>query len=75
MDTSRASSFGALSDTTFSVGTNNYTIDAIAVHNLGVFAGGMSFSLTSSALSAADRAKLVVHVGSVALEVQRGELS
>ena len=69
-----ASSIGALSDTTFSVGTNNYTIDAIAVHNLGVFAGGMSFSLTSSALSAGDRAKLVVHVGSVALKFSEANL-
>ena len=56
------------------VGTNNYTIDAIAVHNLGVFAGGMSFSLTSSALSAGDRAKLVVHVGSVALKFSEADL-
>ena len=43
MDTSRASSLGALSDTTFSVGTNNYTIERIAVHTGGVFVGSMTF--------------------------------
>ena len=63
----QAFSVGALSDRTFSVGSNNYTIDTIAVINSGLDVGEISFSLTS-ALSAGDRAKLVVHVGSVALK-------
>ena len=58
---------GALSDRTFSVGSNNYTIDTIAVVIVGTDVGDLSVSLTS-ALSAGDLAKLVVHVGSVALK-------
>ena len=53
---------GALSDKGFSVGTNSYTIDDVWVgsgNNVGV----LHFSLTS-ALTAADQAKLVLHVGS-----------
>ena len=56
------SSTGGLSDTTFTVGTNNYTIDTIGV-GATVAAGSLNFSLTS-ALTATDRAKLVLHVGS-----------
>ena len=60
------SSTGDLSDNdgnkTFTFGTNSYTIDAIGV-GASVAAGSLSFSLTS-ALTEADRAKLVLHVGS-----------
>ena len=48
---------GKLSDTGFSVGTNSYTIDGALV----VGTTSLSFSLTG-ALSAADRARLVLHV-------------
>ena len=51
-------SVGNLSDTGFRVGTNSYTIDGVWTET-----GTLTFSLTS-ALSAADRAKLVLHVGS-----------
>ena len=60
---------GALSKTGFSVpkdgGTNSYTIDAVwvATTDFGGGAGQLTFSLTSL-LDAADRAKLVLHVGS-----------
>ena len=58
------SSVGNLSDTGFSVGTNPYTVDGTSVAAPGTSgAGGLSFSLTS-ALAAADKAKLVLHVGS-----------
>ena len=57
-------SVGALSDTGFPVGTNNYTIDAVAVSTGAVGSSEtLPFSLTS-ALTAADEAKLVLHVGS-----------
>ena len=48
---------GHLSDKTFDVGTNPYAIDAVAVTS----AGSLTFSLTG-ALTATDRAKLVLHV-------------
>ena len=55
----------ALSDTGFSVGTNNYTIDRIDVSTaaLGGDGGYLTFSLTS-ALTATDKEQLVLHVGS-----------
>ena len=55
-----ATDTGALSDKTFSVGTNNYTIDLVFIGR-GTNAGVLFLSLTS-ALTAADRAKLVLHV-------------
>ena len=55
-------SVGDLSDKEFSVGTNDYTIDGVFT-GLGTNAGVLSFSLTS-ALTAADQAKLVLHVDS-----------
>ena len=57
------SDVGDLSDTGFSVGMNPYTIDRVAVGSTVVLAGigTLNFSLTS-ALTAADRAKLVLHV-------------
>ena len=57
------SDVGDLSATGFSVGTNPYTIDRVAVGSTVVLAGigTLHFSLTS-ALTAADRAKLVLHV-------------
>ena len=55
---------GGLSDTTFSVGTHSYTIDAVSVDDSTVSSAGfLVFSLTS-ALTAAERDKLVLHVGS-----------
>ena len=51
---------GALSDTTFDVSPNSYTIDRASV-GVGGNAGLLIFSLTS-ALTEADRAKLVLHV-------------
>ena len=56
-------SLGALSDTTFSVGSNNYTITAITHSSRG----SLDFDL-SSALTAADRAALVVHHSSAEFE-------
>ena len=53
---------GALSDETFSVGTNNYTIDVVTV-GIDSNVGNLAFSLTSD-LTAADKEKLVLHVGS-----------
>ena len=55
-----ATDTGALSDKTFSVGTNSYTIDLVFV-GVGTNAGVLYLSLTS-ALTAADRAKLVLQV-------------
>ena len=53
---------GALSDTGFSVGTNPYTIDLTYTGAPGTGnAGSLHLSLTS-ALTAADEAKLVLHV-------------
>ena len=49
---------GDLSDKTFDIGTNSYTIDGVAVTS-----GALSFSLTS-ALTAAEKEKLVLHMGS-----------
>ena len=51
---------GALSDTTFDVSPNSYTIDRASVGVSGL-AGHLIFSLTS-ALTEPDRAKLVLHV-------------
>ena len=53
---------GALSDTTFSVGTNDYTIDLINVDK-SKNGGFLQFSLTS-ALTTADKATLVLHIDS-----------
>ena len=52
---------GALSDTGFSVGTNPYTIDGVRIE-AGSGTGNLIFSLTS-ALTATDKEKLVLHVG------------
>ena len=60
-------SIGALSDRTFSVGTNNYTIDSIFVQTGGVDVGAISFTL-SSGLTSADQAALVLHLGGAELE-------
>ena len=60
--TTNTSDTGALSDKTFSVGPNNYTIDTAAT-GLQAVAGRLEFGLTS-VLSATDQAKLVLHVGS-----------
>ena len=60
-------SIGALSDRTFSVGTNNYTIDSIFVQTGGVNVGAISFTL-SSGLTSADQAALVLHLGGAELE-------
>ncbi|WP_428098640.1 fibronectin type III domain-containing protein [Candidatus Rariloculus sp.] len=49
---------GALDDTTFSVGLNNYTIDAAFQH---VGNGSLRFSLTSD-LTTTDRTQLTLHV-------------
>ena len=51
---------GALSDTTFSVGTNDYTIDLLYV-NESQDGGFLQFSLTSD-LTDADKATLVLHI-------------
>ena len=60
--TTNTSDTGALSDETFSVGSNNYTIDTVTT-GLVANAGALTFSLTS-ALTAAEKEKLVLHVGS-----------
>ena len=53
---------GGLSDTTFSVGTGNYTIEQVTVDNsTSTSPGALLFGLTR-VLTAADRAKLVLHV-------------
>ena len=55
---------GALSDKEFSVGTNSYTIDLVFVKPASsAETGKLTFSLTS-ALTATDKEKLVLHVGS-----------
>ena len=46
------SNLGALSDTTFSVGTNPYTIDSIYVQTAGFTPGAITFSLVSGLTSA-----------------------
>ena len=57
-----ATSIGSLDETTFSVGTNNYTVDAVFVNAPGTTdAGRLLFSLTS-ALTEADQAQLTLHV-------------
>ena len=56
-----STSAGALSDTTFSVGSNDYTIDEATVAT-GTDAGKLGFSLTSADLSTADEAKLVLRI-------------
>ena len=59
-----SSSVGNLSDKEFSVGTNDYTIDLTYTGAAGTTnAGALQFSLTS-ALTAVDKAKLVLHIGS-----------
>ena len=60
-----ATDTGALPDTEFTVGLNSYTIDGVWTLR-PPFAGSLNFSLTS-ALAAADLAKLVLHVGSTSL--------
>ena len=60
--TTNTSDTGALSAETFSVGSNNYTIDNVTV-GIEPNSGQLNFSLTSD-LTAADKEKLVVHVGS-----------
>ena len=62
-----APSVGALSDTTFSVGSNDYTIDAIVAEIGGFTDGRLTVSLVSG-LTSADRAKLVLHLGSTEYE-------
>ncbi len=59
--TTNTSDTGALSDETFPVGPNNYTIDVVTV-GLDAVGGNLAFSLTSD-LTAADKEKLVLHVG------------
>ena len=55
---------GGLSDTALSVGTRNYTIDAVSVNDTNASnPGNLSFSLTG-ALTTVHKAKLVLHVGS-----------
>ena len=61
------SSLGALSDSTFSVGTNSYTIEDIYVQTAGGTPGAMTFTLPSG-LTSADRAALVLHLGSTEYE-------
>ena len=57
-----SSSAGNLSDTGFSVGTNNYTISGTSIVAPGASgAGTLGVNLTS-ALTAADKAKLVLHI-------------
>ena len=53
---------GALSDKEFTVGTNDYTIDVVTA-GIDSNKGLLLFGLTSD-LTAADKEKLVVHVGS-----------
>ena len=60
-------SVGALSDTTFSVGSNDYTIDAIVAEVGGLTDGRLTVSLLSG-LTSADKAKLVLHLGSTEYE-------
>ena len=55
-------SFGALDDTQFRVGTNDYTVDRAQVHaSASTLVGRLEFSLTS-ALAAADSVGLTLHV-------------
>ena len=61
------SSFGALSDSTFSVGTNSYTIEDIYVQTGGFSVGALTFVLVSG-LTSADKAALVLHLGSAEFE-------
>ena len=57
---SDSDSSGALDDTTFGVGSNNYVIDAAFKRAVGV-GGSLRFSLTSD-LSTTDLAQLTLHV-------------
>ena len=59
--TSTSTSTGALSDTEFSVGTNDYTID-LAIVEIGTNAGKLHFGLSGGNLTTGDKAKLVLHV-------------
>ena len=61
------SSLGALSDSTFSVGTNSYTIEDIYVQTGGFSVGALTFVLVSG-LTSADKAALVLHLGSAEFE-------
>ena len=61
---------GALSDTEFPVGTNSYTIDSVLTET-GANAGNLLLSLTS-ALTATDKEKLVLHVQRL-VRVQRSD--
>ena len=56
------SSAGNLSDTGFSVGTNNYTISGTSVVAPGASGAGTLGVILTSALTAADKAKLVLHI-------------
>ena len=56
------SSVGNLSDTGFSVGTNDYTISATYVVAPGTSGAGTLGVTLTSALTAADKAKLVLHI-------------
>ena len=56
-----ATSAGALSDTGFTVGTNDYTIDAVMT-GVSTLAGQLLFGLFGGSLSDADKANLVLHV-------------
>ena len=64
---SQSNSFGALSDTAFSVGTNSYTIETISVQAGGFDSGKLTFVLASG-LTSADQAALVLHLGSTEYE-------
>ena len=63
-------SIGDLSDTTFSVGSNNYTITVIN-HSAD---GTLIFDLSSD-LTAADRAKLVLHHGGAEFEFSAASIT
>ena len=68
-------SFGALDDTQFSVGTNDYTVDLAQLHaSASTLAGRLEFSLTS-ALAAADSVGLTLHVCDAAFAFADAELS
>ncbi len=54
-------SAGALSDTGFTVGTNDYTIDAVMT-GVSTLAGQLLFGLFGGSLTDADKANLVLHV-------------
>ena len=64
---------GDLDDKTFSVGTNNYTINSIYVQT-GFNSGTLTFVLMSG-LTSADRAVLVLHLGSAEYEFSDATIS